>query len=239
MPHATITIPSRFHGPPNSGNGGYVCGIIARQLNTPCAVRLKAPPPLETELQLAGDQYSARLLDGEAVIGQGSTTELDLEVPEPPSLEQARAAASHFLGFSYHPFPACFVCGPQRQPGDGLCLFPGPVAGTDMIATPWHPDPGLADDDGNVRTEFLWAALDCPGAFVQMPRPEGTGIVLGELAAEVQARAPAGHTYIVCAWPLGRDGKKLYSGTAIFSETGELIARARAIWIDIPLASWQ
>jgi len=25
----TITIPRRFRGPPNSGNGGYVCGLLA------------------------------------------------------------------------------------------------------------------------------------------------------------------------------------------------------------------
>ena len=28
----TMTIPRRFRGPPNSGNGGYVCGMLARQI---------------------------------------------------------------------------------------------------------------------------------------------------------------------------------------------------------------
>ena len=48
----TMTIPRRFRGPPNSGNGGYVCGMLARQIAGAAEVTLRAPPPLETELDL-------------------------------------------------------------------------------------------------------------------------------------------------------------------------------------------
>ena len=48
----TMTIPRRFRGPPNSGNGGYVCGMLARQIAGAAEVTLRAPPPLETELGL-------------------------------------------------------------------------------------------------------------------------------------------------------------------------------------------
>ncbi len=47
---ATLTIAKRFHGPPASGNGGYVCGRLARFIPGPAVVRLKAPPPLERPL---------------------------------------------------------------------------------------------------------------------------------------------------------------------------------------------
>ena len=46
----TMTIPRRFRGPPNSGNGGYVCGMLARNIAGAAEVTLRAPPPLETAL---------------------------------------------------------------------------------------------------------------------------------------------------------------------------------------------
>jgi hypothetical protein len=48
----TMTIPRRFRGPPNSSNGGYVCGMLARQIAGAAEVTPRAPPPLETELGL-------------------------------------------------------------------------------------------------------------------------------------------------------------------------------------------
>ena len=42
----TLTIPRRFRGPPNSGNGGYVCGMLVRQIAGAAEVTLRAPPPL-------------------------------------------------------------------------------------------------------------------------------------------------------------------------------------------------
>jgi hypothetical protein len=48
----TMTIPRRFRGPPNSGNGGYVCGMLARHIAGAAEVTLRAPPPLETELSV-------------------------------------------------------------------------------------------------------------------------------------------------------------------------------------------
>ena len=38
-----VVIAARFCGPPNAGNGGYVCGRIARHLRGTVAVRLTAP----------------------------------------------------------------------------------------------------------------------------------------------------------------------------------------------------
>lgn len=49
-----VTISRRFCGPPNSGNGGYVCGRIARHIPGAATVRLLSPPPLETELRIIG-----------------------------------------------------------------------------------------------------------------------------------------------------------------------------------------
>jgi hypothetical protein len=51
----SLVIMSRFCGPPDSGNGGYVCGLIAGYLDGPAEVTLRKPPPLETPLNLEPD----------------------------------------------------------------------------------------------------------------------------------------------------------------------------------------
>lgn len=234
----TFQIQERFRGPPRSGNGGYTCGRIAAYLPGTVAVRLKAPPPLDAELRLESDDDQARLFHGDTCIGEARLAQLDLRPPPAPSFEQAQAASRHFLGFHDHPFPGCFVCGPQRQGEDGLCIFAGPVDGGPTIAAPWIPDPSLADGTGKVRAEYLWAALDCTGAFALFPRPEGSAIVLGELTASILGEVKPGEQCVVTGWPAGDEGRKHFAGTAIHAPGGRLVAIARAVWVDVPRSSW-
>ena len=52
---------------------------------------------------------------------------------------------------------------PDRERGRRLPHLPGAAAGTDgLFAADWTPDDSLADDDGRVRPECVWGALDCP-----------------------------------------------------------------------------
>jgi len=39
----TLTVARRFCGPPTSGNGGYVSGLVAGLIGGPATVTLKAP----------------------------------------------------------------------------------------------------------------------------------------------------------------------------------------------------
>jgi hypothetical protein len=48
----SITIDKRFRGPPNSGNGGYVCGLIAGHIDGSAEITLRVPPPLEHGLEI-------------------------------------------------------------------------------------------------------------------------------------------------------------------------------------------
>ena len=43
----SIRIDRRFCGPPNSGNGGYVCGLLAAHIDGGAEITLRVPPPLE------------------------------------------------------------------------------------------------------------------------------------------------------------------------------------------------
>jgi hypothetical protein len=134
-----LEIPKRFCGPPKSGNGGYVCGLLARHLTGTVVVRLKAPPPLNTPLRLEWTNDSARLLHESAVLAEAKSSELPLQPPDCPTFAQAEQAAAAFPGFKSHLFPGCFVCGPARQEGDGLRIFAGPLAGRNLHAAPWVP----------------------------------------------------------------------------------------------------
>ena len=235
----TVRINTRFQGPPRSSNGGYACGLTARRLVGTTSVRLKAPPPLETDLRLESAADEARLFNGTSLIAEAKRTNLDLSPPTAPSYELASRAAESFIGFTQHQFPECFVCGPERSGFDGLRIFPGSLPGVDVIAAPWAPDPSLAASSGHVDPVYLWAALDCPSGFALVPLPDGLGIVLGELCVSVAGDVSPGDALVVAAWPIGTDGRKRFAGSAIYTADGVLVAKARATWIEIPLSQWQ
>ncbi|MDX6601905.1 MAG: hypothetical protein QOF13_1107 [Solirubrobacterales bacterium] len=51
-----LSIPQRFNGPLESGNGGYSSGILARRIDGPAEVSLRSPVPLDTRLEIAEDE---------------------------------------------------------------------------------------------------------------------------------------------------------------------------------------
>ena len=55
--------------------------------------------------------------------------------------------------------------------------------------------------------------------------------MLGRLTAEVLRPARAGERYVVTGWRIGVERKKHFAGTAIFDGAGDLVARAKAVWI--------
>jgi hypothetical protein len=228
----TITIDRRYCGPPDSGNGGYVCGRLAAYTGEPAQVRLLAPPPLGVELEVRRTPSGVELVHAGNVVAWARPAEVALEAPRAPGYDAAVAAARHYRGFRAHPFPTCFVCGPDRAAGDGLRIFPGKLAGSDLVASPWNPDASLADDQGIVRREFLWSALDCPGAF-SFDVPDGTAVLLGEFAAQVSGPVRAGERCVVIGWELGREGRKHLTASALYSASGECRGVARATWFEM------
>jgi len=228
---STLVIARRFRGPPGSGNGGYVCGLVAATLQRDVRVRLLAPPPLDTPLELAADGDEQWLLAGPSgPVARATAGRLQLEVPAPPGYIQAVWASQHYQGFREHAFPDCFVCGPHRRRGDGLRIFAG-MLDTGMVAAPWLPSDGLDAGDGKVAVEFHWAALDCPGYFAVSGGRRV--MLLGELQAHLDRRVHVGEPCRVIGWRIASEGRKHHAGTAIFDEDGELCARARATWVEL------
>lgn len=225
-----IFVDSRFNGPPDSGNGGYVCGLLANAIDGPAISTLRKPPPLGRELLLqTSEEGSVVLRDGDTVIGEAVSKPLSLVLPEPLSFDEAVEASKRYVGFQSHIFPTCFVCGPGRPLDDGMRLYPGEIPERSIVATPWTPDASMPNENNRIRDEILWAALDCTSFFPHY----SAKAVLGRLHAQILRETRVGDRYVVVGWKVGSEGRKLWSGTAVFDEDGNACASALATWIQL------
>lgn len=170
-----LVVPSRFRGPPSSGNGGWTSGAISAYAGNDgpdpstgsghrdhaqpwptVSVSLLAPPPLEVPMPVAPaeDGGVVASYDGRPVLAARCSHDQIRDVPPVPA-DEARAATASYAGLAGHPFPTCFSCGTGREPGDGLRIFPGPVTGAPAeddeptrprVAAAWTPDRSVAED---------------------------------------------------------------------------------------------
>jgi hypothetical protein len=248
----TVTVAARFRGPPRSGNGGYVGGVLAglfpdREPGAPAVeATLRAPIPLDHPLRVeraGGDpraEGAVRLLDGDVLIAEARLSEVDVAAPEPPGIaaaEAARGASPSFLrdvnplipdGTGFH--PVCVCCGVDVPPGEGLFVHAAPVPGFDGVAAAWRPDPAFADGRGMLPEAIVWTALDCPGQFAWYASGTRTGL-LGRMTARLLAPVPADEALLVTGWTLGTERRKHFAGTALHGADGTLLAVSRQVWI--------
>ncbi len=227
-----VQIARRFRGPPTSGNGGYVCGLLAEWIEGPAEVMLHAPPPLEVPLHRTAAAGTVTLSHGATLLGTARplAEPLALDIPAPPSEAEIEAAAAAFPGSDRHLFPGCFVCGPDRGPGDGLCLFSGESPGRDVAVAEWVPAADLEAADGAIAPRFLWAALDCPSYFGLCD--PSVRMLLARMAARIDRPVRSDERLRVIGWKLGSEGRKHHAASALHDEAGELVALARALWIQ-------
>jgi hypothetical protein len=94
-----------------------------------------------------------------------------------------------------------------------------------LVAAPWKP-PAETDE------LLVWAALDCPSGWA-VDDFQREGIVLGRLAARIDALPTPGERHVVLGWGRGIDGRKRYAGSGLFTAEGELLAQARSTWIQL------
>ena len=217
---SSVVVATRFRGPTTSGNGGFTAGLLAEAcaVDGPVQVTLRTPPPLERPLQV----HDGALLDGDTLVAQAEPGALTA-LPDGVDLAAARAAEQAYAGLVRHPFPECFVCGPAREPGDGMRLFPGPI-GDGRTACTWTPG-------SEVGLPFVWAALDCPGAWTS--DVVGRPMVLGRMTATVAGAVVPGRTYVVTGTLLLTKGRKTRTATALLDAGGEVVARSEQVWIAV------
>jgi hypothetical protein len=229
-----VIIERHFRGPPDSAQGGYACGLVAERIESPsAAVSLRLPPPLERPLELVRqDDGTVKLLDGDRLLAEGTAADLQLDVPEPVSIEEARLASARCPWTDRHPFPACFGCGPERSQDEAVAIVMGPVAGRDVFAGAWTPAAGLADDGGTLGPLMVWVALDCPTAAAAV-LDDAPPSVLAHLTGRLLRPVRAGQPHTVVAWPIDHDGRKHRGAAAIHGPDGELCAYSEGLWIEL------
>lgn len=228
-----VQIHRRFRGPPTSGNGGYVAGLVAEWIDGPAEVDLLAPIPLEVPLHRRRDDAEVMLFDANANYARGRALDdsLDFDLPGPPTQDELEAAAMGFPGPGGHPIPGCFVCGTERGPGDGLCIYPGESPHRDVAVAEWIAAEEFAGEDGHIEQRYLWAVLDCPSYFgLCEPRPLA---LLARISARIDRPVSPGERLCVTGWELSREGRKHHAATVIHNEAGEVVALSRALWVEI------
>ena len=228
-----LSVDARFCGPPGAANGGYPQrpdrhGARSGGDRAPEPARL----PLETPLALlpvSEDRW--QLTDRSQVLAAVRAAELTLEVPTPPPYIEALDAGLHYAGFTQHPYPRCFVCGPDRTRPDGLRLFAGARL-------------GRCNHCGSVAAGRLARGRRRQGrAGVHERCARLSGFLRagrcarGRVAARRvhRARRPlcvhVDEPCVVIGWPLVSHGRKHTVGTAVFRR-GRRVLRLRARIVD-------
>jgi len=231
-----VLIPRRFNGPPASANGGYTAGLMARYIGGPAAVSLRSPPPLDTALTLQRDGDRVLLFHRERLVAEGEpAASPDVEPPVRPTVAEAREAMRrHPWRSARHPFSDCYVCGAGRH--DGLGLHFGDLSrDPTMTAAVLIADVTVPHDDRGIQPEMAWAALDCP-SYVPALWSADIPSLLAWTQAAVHEPIPLGEPIVACGWPLESDGRKQYTASALLTADGQILARARHLWVQ-PRAS--
>ncbi|MBB5932045.1 hypothetical protein [Streptomyces echinatus] len=226
-----MRIPARYNGPPGTANGGYACGafagLAAGHQRRPVAVTLLGAPRLDHALEFRPGARRSQIWDGDRLIATMTTSAAEFPAVEAVPLRAAAEASARYRGRVGHPFPTCFVCGPNREPADGFPVAPGEVAGSPgVVACPWTPTAASSD-----RPELVWSVLDCPGGWTTDPVREP--MVLTRMIAVLRRppRPPAPHVVVARRWR--RQGRTATVGTALYDDRGELVAKATALWTAV------
>jgi hypothetical protein len=238
-----LIIGSRFNGPARSANGGFTAGSLAERVrgsrSRAVEVTLRRPPPLETRLRVDDHEGTTVLLDGDAVVAEAVPLDGELEAVAEVPPDRATEAMQRYPGLRNHPFPTCFSCGTQREVGDGLRIFPGPVDPADrfLVASTWLPQDSHAElgdvVDGVHRcgVATTWAALDCIGGWSE--DLEGRPCVLGRMAARLDALPVVGEPHVLVGRRLGAEGRRSFTASTMYDSDGRIVATARHTWVQV------
>jgi hypothetical protein len=242
---AHFEIPDWANGPDDSANGGYAAGCIAQAcglISGAIEVNLRLPPPLGAPLTASwsdtDELWHVTTGSDRALVATARRTSLrELAIPAGVSTvtpDAATAASTNFPYAAEHPFPRCLCCGTVRRDDvPSLDIHCGRMAHSELFADAWIPTIDLADpDEPTVASRAAcFSALDCPSAtpFAHPDRPA----VLARFEVELDTQAAIAEPHALVAWELARDGRKLTSASALVASDGQILGRARALWIEV------
>ena len=187
----------------------------------------------------SGEDGAVRLLDGDAVTAEARPTDIPprRQRPSAPARRPAPRSTRRSSTRRAHPFPGCFVCGPARAEGMGCGSSRDQSPSGMSSPRPGHRTRALADTDGHLPRELVWAALDCPTSIPVANDPDDPDfrpIVLARLAARIlePVRPRAARTRS-CPGRSDSTAANATPGRHYTAEDGELLAISRALWIEL------
>jgi hypothetical protein len=235
----TMTIAPGFNGPRLSGNGGYVAGVLAERYTRAFGgdgaveITLRAPIPIARALEVVPEGEALILRDGDTLLCEARAGSVDHLKPPPAPTDWAEVMRRGEDGGTPpdSEFGTCLVCARGRAVGDGLRVLgtAGPAPGYSLSC--YLPHANHADEAGRIRPEFVWGTLDCPGAFAVQDPDDMRPALTGRMTVKVIEPPTVGERCAVVGWRIGAEGRKLYSGTALYTETGRLCAIGTCTWI--------
>lgn len=235
-----MIVAARFNGPPTSGNGGYTAGLLGTRIGAgPVTVTLRKPPPLATSLDVVSVENGLELRQGDEVV---ATAVPAAAGPQAPAWADPDLAGP-YAGFTDHPFPTCYVCGPERG-ADALRIFPGTLPDGRTAARWTVPE--------DVTAVTVWAALDCPGGWAIIApggphvcapaaiddgspsaRNNSRPYVLGRITVAVDSVPSPGAECVIVGEFIRSEGRKGFVRTGLFDADRGLLAAAGAVWIAV------
>jgi len=230
-----ITIGRHFEGPTDLTLGGYISGIMAVHLDSDTVeVTMRKPTFMERPLILdTGTANRVFLYDGDTLLNEARPAELDFEIPEPITLEQARKASRRDTVAA---FPNCFGCGSARSEDDGLHLRSGPVEGRNMVAVDWTPRAAAvgAKEGEPVPETMVLTAMECPIAKameLEAMRKPGEVAVLGRMTTKVKALPKVGEHCFFMGWPVERAGRRIEMAGTLNNAKGDVLVMCRLTFV--------
>lgn len=241
MTDRTLTIAPQYNGPPRCGQGGYVSGSLALCLSKtePVSARLHLPTPLGTPLHVKTSHDEALLMAEDKLLVTASlAAPLNHIVPPPcPPHDAVVKASALYRGHEDGAlFTTCFVCGAARKDCDGMHVFAGPLDPQTkdeigVVASHWTPALKHCDKNGMVFPQMIWAALDCPGFFAGYPK--GKLALLAQFTCEIIKPLNGKDRATIVGWPINIDGRKSKVGTALYDQSGDLVAKTEGLWVEV------
>mgnify|MGYP001333401764 CR=1 FL=1 len=140
-------------------------------------------------------------------------------------------------------FTTCFVCGPDRNAGDGLRLFAGMPPGNQIdghlkpVAAAWKPFANLSSNGQTIDEAHIWAAMDCPSAAAINNTGDETkepiACLLGRFKNTVYRAPKVDEHCAVVAQMDYQEGRKIFCNVSLFGGQGDLLAAGRTTWIAL------
>ncbi|HSK96519.1 MAG TPA: PaaI family thioesterase [Euzebyales bacterium] len=229
-----IRLPRHWCGPDGIGQGGVTAGLVAADLlDGPVEVRLHAPAPLDTDMDVRRDDSGQRTLvaaSDRLIATARRVTAIDGTPPPDIDLDGARSvtgALSHRNVFGH-----CLICGHHRE--DSLRVWPGPRPDARPgVVTAFDVPAPFRGDDGALATPFVFGALDCTSGFAVLRDSDSGVAITGTMQVQLERPVPAHAPVIAAAQVVGRGRRTWLVDAAVRSADGDVLARAHVIWVQI------